>query len=514
MPVRLVDDEPEEEQNDNSGGDDSGRGGGGGFPGGGGMLSMLLPLLFRYPKLLLVGLVLFGGYYLFENGCGGGGGNERNRSSDASSLSTGMKMKEDVFDKAKVFEPLSANAPMPAAVDLEPYCPERSNQGRQGSCVGWASTYAARTILQAQATGVNPNSTIFSPSFVYNQIHLENCQGSYMLDALKTLQAGSVTLQEFPYNDQDCDRQPNSALKERATQNRITGFNRLTEGGEDYGIDIQGIKQNLAQGAPVVIGAMVTESFQYMRGNRCWKPESGDRPLGGHAMCVVGYDDNKEGGAFKIMNSWGKDWGDRGFGWVRYREFKGFCKEAYGLHPLPRKQSDGKFDVKIGLVDNASKGYIPLSLKSPNLFTSQPVAKNMRFKIEVNNSIECYTYVFGQETDNSSYVLFPYTPKFSPFCGITGSRLFPKGKSLSPDATGSKDYMAIVVTKKELDYETLNKKVSASKGDYLAAFKAALGGSMASKVNFKTENGGVMHFTAEDKEDDAAVVIVVEINKR
>ena len=164
-----------------------------------------------------------------------------------------------------------------------------------------------------------------------------------MLDALKTLQAGSVTLQEFPYHDDDCDRQPNAALKQRAAQNRITGYNRLTEGGDDYGIDVQGIKQNLAQGAPVVIGAMVTESFQYMKGSRCWQPEGGDRVLGGHAMCVVGYDDSKEGGAFKIMNSWGSDWGDRGFGWVRYREFKGFCKEAYGLHPLPRKQADGKY---------------------------------------------------------------------------------------------------------------------------------------------------------------------------
>ena len=31
---------------------------------------------------------------------------------------------------------------------------------------------------------------------------------------------------------------------------------------------------------------------------------------------LVGWDDNKQ--AWLIKNSWGKDWGEDGFGWVKY----------------------------------------------------------------------------------------------------------------------------------------------------------------------------------------------------
>ena len=36
-----------------------------------------------------------------------------------------------------------------------------------------------------------------------------------------------------------------------------------------------------------------------------------------------------------------------------------------------------------------------------------PSPKGTRFKIEVTNNAECYTYCFGQETDGRTYVLFP-----------------------------------------------------------------------------------------------------------
>ena len=54
-----------------------------------------------------------------------------------------------------------------------------------------------------------------------------------------------------------------------------------------------------------------------------------DRIVGGHAVVAVGYNDkteitNKKGdkkkskGAFLIRNSWGKTWGDSGYGWLPY----------------------------------------------------------------------------------------------------------------------------------------------------------------------------------------------------
>ena len=530
MPIRMVDDDPNEERQDNNSNDNNSGGGGGdnsggGSGGGGGfgqimLIGALLSWLFRYPKLALFLLALAGLFYFFR-GCGssstsgGGGGTSSSR------LNTGMQLDEKRFDKALVFEPLAAGSTtLPPAVSLEQFCPPRGNQGQQGSCVGWSSTYAARTILEAAASGGNPADLRFSPAFTYNQIHLANCNGSYMDDALKLLcQRGGLPLSQFAYSDQTCDKKPNAQEAQAAAANKMRGYNRLTLDGDNYTVDMQAMKQNLAQGAPVVIGAMVSESFQYLkRGQSTWQPVAGDPILGGHALCVMGYDDNHAGGgAFQIMNSWGESWGDGGIGWVRYADFPKFCKEAYGLFPLAKKgaAAEGELKAAIGLVDWKTKQYIPLkSASSANgsILTSAPVTKNSKFKIEIQNSTECYVYVFGQDTDNSSYVLFPYTEKHSPYCGITGTRVFPKGQSMSPDDVGSKDLMAIVVSKKELDFKTINEAANkSSQSNYFRKLEDALG-SRAAKNTALSTDGKRFSFDVKDPTHDA-IVVGIEINK-
>lgn len=67
---------------------------------------------------------------------------------------------------------------------------------------------------------------------------------------------------------------------------------------------------------------MVGTSFmQNMMGQELWEPSGMDESqmgMGGHAMCVIGYDDRKFGGAFQIMNSCeyvGTEWGSLGTVW-------------------------------------------------------------------------------------------------------------------------------------------------------------------------------------------------------
>ena len=48
---------------------------------------------------------------------------------------------------------------------------------------------------------------------------------------------------------------------------------------------------------------------------------------GTHCVLIVGYDDNKS--AFKIINSWGKDWGNDGYLWIDYTAFDEYIREAY-----------------------------------------------------------------------------------------------------------------------------------------------------------------------------------------
>ena len=47
---------------------------------------------------------------------------------------------------------------------------------------------------------------------------------------------------------------------------------------------------------------------------------------------MVGYDDYKFGGAFRVVNSWGQDYGDNGYLWITYSDFIKNVKAAYIMY--------------------------------------------------------------------------------------------------------------------------------------------------------------------------------------
>ena len=81
-------------------------------------------------------------------------------------------------------------------------------------------------------------------------------------------------------------------------------------------------KRSIAEGKPVVVGMNITESLKRLtKMDHVWQPSgmSSDKVLGGHALCVIGYNDSL--GIFEIMNSWGPTWGDQGYFSVSYKNF-------------------------------------------------------------------------------------------------------------------------------------------------------------------------------------------------
>lgn len=528
MPLHMVDDpEGQDDYND----DNSGGGGNRpNMPGGGGLLS-LLPLLLTLFKgkkgILVLAVVLIGGYFFMNRG----GCNLLTSDSNDNPITklfsnSGYHFDPNEFQKASVYEGLEDDNnknPLPEAVSLARFAPDRMNQGQQGSCVAWSSAYAARTILESASTSQNPNQVAFSPSFVYNNIALDDCQGSYIQRAMEFMQQrGAVPFDQFAYDENDCTRQPGPDLIREASQNRIHGFTRLTESSDVNGINIRAVKEHLAKDAPVVIGMMVGGSFmQEMMGQKVWHPTNYDRQqmgFGGHAMCVIGYDDRVEGGAFQIMNSWGPEWGQNGFAFIRYGDFKDFVKEAYGLDPLPKRGAalDLAFECSIGLMDNASKSSIPIRVKSGNVFeTIQPIKKGSTFKIELKNAIECYAYIFTPDSTGKSFVLFPYKPIHSPYFGITGYRLFPRKESIQADEIGNKDFMAIVVSKQPLDYNALNNQINQQQGSsYTEKFNHALSSLASHNVNFSSGERNSVYFKTTVNDKNQVVACVVEIDKQ
>lgn len=78
------------------------------------------------------------------------------------------------------------------------------------------------------------------------------------------------------------------------------------------------IKQAIADGKGVVIGVITYEDL--MNGMDTGTDDTYDEiygnNYGGHAICLVGYDDANQ--RFKFINSWGDDWCLNGYGYISY----------------------------------------------------------------------------------------------------------------------------------------------------------------------------------------------------
>lgn len=222
---------------------------------------------------------------------------------------------------------------LPVAVDLSAYMPPVGDQGQQGSCVGWATAYAARAYYaeQVEHRDITVPANQPSPAWIFDVIHQgdESCDGGAMIpDAMKVLEQGAYSLADFPYDDTVCKRPP-IAARGAATDFQIAGYEQVYDAQGSRELDT--IKGALSTGAPVVFIAFVDPAFQLLDGtHEVWVSDGKQPNAGGHAMTLVGYDDRSQ--TFKFINSWGTEWGAKGFGYMTYGTFQARVSEAYVMH--------------------------------------------------------------------------------------------------------------------------------------------------------------------------------------
>lgn len=227
----------------------------------------------------------------------------------------------------------SLNNDMPTSVDYSdsPYLPPAGNQV-DNSCVGWAVGYHLRTYQLGLEKGWNiveegqvVEARVFSPNFIYNQINGGRDSGSTLDDAGDLLKnIGVVTMAEFPYIPGDYRSKPSYEVIRKGYKFRIEDYHMLFSRSDEADYKVQKIREYLNTGDLPVVGVDAGYSWEHP-----YRDESGnyfilkdDTYIGGHAILIVAYDDELETpdgiGAFKILNSWGKTWGDDGYAYISY----------------------------------------------------------------------------------------------------------------------------------------------------------------------------------------------------
>jgi C1A family cysteine protease len=224
---------------------------------------------------------------------------------------------------------------LPSSVDLSPWCPDIEQQGDLGSC----TTHAAVGIVEYFQIRAFKEYTDGSRLFVYkatrNIMGVTGDTGAYLRTTMKALAHCGVPPEEYwPYTDKDpdFDIEPSAFIYALADDYQALNYFRHDPPGTNVTPQavLDKVKSYLADGIPSMFGFDGFPSFDY-------SDVPGGIPLPGpfehfcwgHAVVAIGYDDgikitnllngNSTTGALKIRNSWGLNWGDKGYGWLPYQ---------------------------------------------------------------------------------------------------------------------------------------------------------------------------------------------------
>ena len=199
---------------------------------------------------------------------------------------------------------------LPAKLDLRLHCPPVWDQKDLGSC----SSHAGCAVRAMLATN---NSLELSRLFLYYQERvLENCvnedSGTTIKDICQALQKyGVCEEKDWPYDVSKFTQVPPDEAVKNALKYVIKSYTMI-EG-------VLQAKQYMAfKQQPILIGMEVWESFEsdeVAKTGMMPMPKSNEQNLGGHAVCLVGWDSNlfRNKGGFIVRNSWGAEFGDKGY---------------------------------------------------------------------------------------------------------------------------------------------------------------------------------------------------------
>ena len=220
---------------------------------------------------------------------------------------------------------------LPASYTIVDKFPPIGNQGNYGTCVAWAVGYNTKTLVNGLSKGysasdlANPNKQ-FSPLDLFTAIDDnnkgDNCGGTNFNFAMDLVQnRGVATFQTAPYPQtiSSCSQNNLDPSWTQEAQNNKFKWWRKIDG------TINAIKKNVSQNVPVVFGARLADNFMsHVTDDVITSATSYDNvgQHAYHAMVIGGYDDNKgPNGAFRIVNSWGGQWGGQGYAWIDYNFF-------------------------------------------------------------------------------------------------------------------------------------------------------------------------------------------------
>jgi hypothetical protein len=242
------------------------------------------------------------------------------------------------------------------------------------------------------------------------------------------------------------------------------------------------------------------------------QPNDNPNPDGGHALTVIGYDDNKEGGAVELMNSWGTTWGDGGFIWMSYKEFEQYCFEAYEMEieKVEKEILVGKLQFNL-TSDKEMKAYYKENQQLRYYQMENSYHSGTQFRLYIENASPAYVYAFGTDLSGATYKVFPNSPEVSPLLNYNKNKVAIPNENqyLQLDQTIGIDYFCVLYSKKEIDLDKILTDFELATGSILEKLELALKVHLnQSSTRIQYFQGGEIGFNGILNEDNLVPLIV------
>jgi C1A family cysteine protease len=234
-----------------------------------------------------------------------------------------------LIEKTGIF---SVHSDLPFSMDLREYCSPVEDQGMIGSCTANACV-GMLEYFENKAFGKHIDaSRLFLYKTTRNILQRRGDFGAYIRTTMMAMVLFGVVPEKYwPYVEEDFDMEPDSFCYSFARNYQTLQYFRLDcpPNSDPSGLLLK-IKKNLAASLPLVFGFSVYSSYLQadQNGGKIPYPSKNEKMEGGHAVMAVGYDDGviirnsingeQTTGALLIRNSWGKQWGEGGYGWLPY----------------------------------------------------------------------------------------------------------------------------------------------------------------------------------------------------
>lgn len=245
----------------------------------------------------------------------------------------------------------AAAASLPSSVDHRAYCSPIEDQGQLGSCTANACVGMVE-YMERRATGRHVDgSRLYVYKTTRKLLGWTGDTGAFLRSTMKALVLFGVTPEEtWPYDISSFDDEPDPYMYAYGANYKAVRYLRLDPPSQSTTDTLKAIKGAVSRGYAAMFGFTVYNSMGYDADIPY--PSATDTVDGGHAMLVVGYDDNRpckgpaspSKGAFLIRNSWGTIWGDNGYGWLPYAYvLNGLADDFWTCFTMDWVDS-GKFD--------------------------------------------------------------------------------------------------------------------------------------------------------------------------